>query len=50
MEISAKTGENIVEAVEELLRHTPRKGVEYPSLTATHFFLCLLRILDSLQI
>jgi Ras family len=29
MEISAKTGENVLEAVETLLRHTPRKGIEY---------------------
>jgi small GTP-binding protein len=29
IEISAKTGENVVEAMETLLRHTPRKGIEY---------------------
>eukprot|EP00026_Physarum_polycephalum_P001610 Phypoly_transcript_01612.p1 GENE.Phypoly_transcript_01612~~Phypoly_transcript_01612.p1 ORF type:complete len:942 (+),score=162.08 Phypoly_transcript_01612:32-2857(+) len=29
MEISAKTGVNVVEAMETLLRHTPRKGIEY---------------------
>jgi hypothetical protein len=35
MEISAKTGENVVEAMETLLRHTPRKGIEYPLLSTT---------------